>query len=837
MKYSFSYLEIPDDLYSFCYENFNNLKEEKKQLLLKRDKINKINNNYSFNYIKKKEKYIDTHTYNKFKKENKNISNNKNYIQFNKTDDIFNSMNNEEKDYKMELNISNSLDIKEKHLLNNKQNNKMKNKSNKALLKIFKVNKIKYNNALFYNINDSKKYITDNIQDKIHTRTSKGNTSNIFMQDKKISSISKQNKNINYYKLKNTFFNYKMPKNIQINKVVIDKAISISSDIKIDNNNYYYNNIHKTSVKIKDTFENNQINKIIPNISTFNNENYNYKGKLENVHINIKNTSQGKLKRNILNSNLYDRDTIKNKLQKITVNIGDTKTSTKVDIAKDFSDNFINAQKIENKFNKFYNKTINEIKHKYKNKYFHKNINQKDIDTSKVNSSFRYKESSRKIDTSVNIIGLDRKYSKNIHNDEINIYNKNKIDKAYEKEIIQHKDLLFNKETKKHISNKNKDIKSNRLEKNILKNIVLNKDIISKKVKNKNIEISNNEKKLNSQAKNIYVEDKVRLGKLHKRLWFIKGIGDIDYKILPNTDYKYPAPINIFVEKPNFEYYFEYKTFCDEYFNGEYIIELYDYDYNIISILKTNNIEEKEVSNDIISLKISKESFNDIDKDEKEHYRFEIKINHYKSSYIIIRQPTNTFDNEVLYTVTEKFLGENKHPLPFGNELGLREIPIHINIMVEFINVLLLLWQQRFVAFGGLLGIHGIYGLVNLVYEWLTLDTSIEDNEYIEEYNRCFRWLRWEAEKTYNLAKADTKLNANNWINFMLNEMIDYVEMHHIDIIPILENIMNTDDWRDRFSDATLDIQIILDKMKGKRKRVISNKKMELTNKPLDNLK
>lgn len=381
------------------------------------------------------------------------------------------------------------------------------------------------------------------------------------------------------------------------------------------------------------------------------------------------------------------------------------------------------------------------------------------------------------------------------------------------------KEILLNNKRKINNNLKTEDIyKINHIPN---KYISLGNTILTDNNSNKKIQIKNT-KLISSKNRNIKMEKPQQKLKLYKSLWFIRGIGETDLKILPNVDFNYPASIDIFVEKPNFTYSFEYESGFDKYYNEEYIIELYDYNYNMISTLSIPQVQEIETKNDIISLKIEKVILNNLNENEKQ-FKFTIKCIYPKLSYIIIRQPIDNYLNSVLYTVTEKFLGENRHPIPFGSDLGIIEIPIHINIMIEFINILLLMWQHRFLAFSGQVGIHAIYGLVNLVYEWLTLDTS-KENEYIEEYYRCFRWLRWEAEKVYNIAKVDPKLNGNKWINFVINEMIDYMEMHHIDVLPIIEKIRDTDDWRNSFTDPTFDIRVMLDKFKGERKRLISNK-------------
>lgn len=452
------------------------------------------------------------------------------------------------------------------------------------------------------------------------------------------------------------------------------------------------------------------------------------------------------------------------------------------------------------------------------------------------------------------LLGTNNSYSKQIKIDKTNClykdthYNKNiKLSNEYLLNFFAHKKINIEKDLSLDRINRNLDkdrlkmedskileqynkikkINSSRLvdlEKKDNKRVVNKTTILFAKNSKKNTINTHNQTPniYNNGNKYITEERDESFGKLYKSLWFIKGIGSVDYKILPNIDYGYPANIDIFVEKPSFNYYFEYGSKFDKYFDGDYTIELYDYNYNMVSTLSIPKVKPTIVNNDIIKLTIKEEVLNNIDYSVTE-FKFKIEIKYDKLNYIIVRQPTDNFLNSVLYTVTERFLGENRHPIPFGKDLGTKEIPIHINIMVEFINILLLMWQYRFLAFSGQVGIQAIYGLVNLVYEWLTLETS-QQAEFIDEYYRCFRWLRWEAEKTYNIAKADPKLNGNKWIYYMINEMIDYMEMHHVDVIPIIEDIRKTHDWRNVFSDPTFDIQFMLDKFKGDRKRIISNK-------------
>lgn len=324
--------------------------------------------------------------------------------------------------------------------------------------------------------------------------------------------------------------------------------------------------------------------------------------------------------------------------------------------------------------------------------------------------------------------------------------------------------------------------------------------------------------------KTLLMEQTQKNIELYNTLWMIRGLGDTDLKILPSADFEYPASIHMFYEKPDFNYYFEYLSLHDIYIDGDYIIELYDIDYNIVSILKINGVKVGTYNNDEIKLTIEEVPLNELEY-EKEftQFKFSIKVTSLNVSFIIVRQPIIPNNNIVLYTVTEKFLADNKHPIPFGSDLGTREIPIHVNIMVEFINVLLLIWQKRFLGFDMHTGMRAIEGLLKIVHQWLTLEPSLE-HESIAEYHRCYRWLRWEAEKVYNVAKQDIKLNGNKWIREVILEMIDYLEMHHIEVVPILNEIRDTDEWRNIYSDPTFDINVLLDKEKGERKQLIDNR-------------
>lgn len=346
----------------------------------------------------------------------------------------------------------------------------------------------------------------------------------------------------------------------------------------------------------------------------------------------------------------------------------------------------------------------------------------------------------------------------------------------------------------------------------IFQNKELEKNYDNTNVKVKELEL------LKSEQHKISEEVETRLD-MHKRFWFVKSHGKIDYKILPNRDFNYPPDIALFENVINEIYTFNYNT---EFLKtkGAYIVETYDENYQKVAehFIPTISEYDSTINNIKVKIEIKPTGHNST------AVKFDIGIyNLANIQYMIIRQPKDYKGNKVLYTVTEKLFRE-KHPIPFGNTLGLVEIELHIPIMVDFINILLLMWSKFYIAFTGYTGTKAIYGLVNVVYEWLMLDTSLEQT-VIEEYFRCFRWLRWEAEKVSNKAKYDPDLSGNLWVEELIYELIDYMETHHVNKLPEFNPINKMDEYRQLFCDPSFDIPVIVDKYKGVRKRVINKHK------------
>ena len=384
------------------------------------------------------------------------------------------------------------------------------------------------------------------------------------------------------------------------------------------------------------------------------------------------------------------------------------------------------------------------------------------------------------------------------------------------KDISMDKDTLLKKDSKDILVDKDTLLEKDSKEMLVEKEFMLKKESNDLRVEER--DFLNRE--LNREIK---VEIDERLD-LHKRFWFLKSIGEMDYKILPNTDFKYPPTIEIFDEEQvNGVYVYKYSDKFKEL--GSYQVRLYKEDLTILSQHDVMYI--KDYDNSMRDIRVKTRVRNLTGEDEyKYEVFFEVYINIDEADYMVIKQPKGFKGSEFVFVASEKFMADN-HPIPLGEDLGLREIPVSIAIMVDFMNILLLLWSKRLLAFSGMTGTQAVTGMSKLVHQWITLDTSLEA-ESIEDYNRCYRWFRWESEKVYNRAKQDPNLRGNYWIEEVIFEMIDYLEMHHFNKMPEWDMVlMKMDEQRDIFNDPQFDIPIVLDKFKGIRKRaIIKNKRM-----------
>lgn len=173
--------------------------------------------------------------------------------------------------------------------------------------------------------------------------------------------------------------------------------------------------------------------------------------------------------------------------------------------------------------------------------------------------------------------------------------------------------------------------------------------------------------------------------------------------------------------------------------------------------------------------------------------------------------------------------GIAEHPMPLGSSLGKREMEVSVEIMIDVINIMILIWSRMFYNFSGYTGSQAVIRFTKLLYDWLMLETSIDEMESKgskEHYFRCYNWVRWEAEKVAIKARDDMSLSGNIYIDEWIFELIYYMENHHFDTMPIFDVVQKMDEYRALLpiDDPQGDINFVLDKVKGMRHKIIECK-------------
>ncbi len=167
----------------------------------------------------------------------------------------------------------------------------------------------------------------------------------------------------------------------------------------------------------------------------------------------------------------------------------------------------------------------------------------------------------------------------------------------------------------------------------------------------------------------------------------------------------------------------------------------------------------------------------------------------------------------------------DKHPIPNGKNLAPDEIGVSINILIDLVNIFIMMWCKFTPAFWGWTGTQAVLGMVDSIYEFITLETSREEQikeNVKEQYDRAYKWLRWEGEKMALFARHDMDLRGNYYVGLMLEELIFYMVDHHFDVLPLFEDVNKMDEWRTMFNrDVNKDIKFVLDKVKGIRHKIL----------------
>lgn len=234
-----------------------------------------------------------------------------------------------------------------------------------------------------------------------------------------------------------------------------------------------------------------------------------------------------------------------------------------------------------------------------------------------------------------------------------------------------------------------------------------------------------------------------------------------------------------------------------------------------------NNIEYLDISNNLVLISKDLKPITFINNNYKLRLwkRFWFLCAGEQTDNLIL--PQNDYQYEI-YPIE----GISQHPIPQGKEILIGEIPLAINIMIEIINILIFLWIKFYRVFNEYTGKDAVLGIVLYIYEWLKLESSqVEQIEKgsKEHYDRCYKWLRWEAEKVILLSIKDTELNGNYYISILIEELTSYMIEHHFNIMPIFKNINKLDEWR-KPEDS---VKYELDKIKGIGHKTIKEYKKE----------
>lgn len=187
---------------------------------------------------------------------------------------------------------------------------------------------------------------------------------------------------------------------------------------------------------------------------------------------------------------------------------------------------------------------------------------------------------------------------------------------------------------------------------------------------------------------------------------------------------------------------------------------------------------------------------------------------------------------------------QDKHPISFmpylennmGIDLsyGLNEINLSIEIMLDMVNVVGMIVEHGASQFANASGQEVMEFIMELLLDWLNLDTTVQEMNVKgsrEHYLRAYRWIRWEAEKIWFIADKDhsqDKMMGIKYAGMLFAELIQYMKNHHFDIVPLWRNLKYMDIERQFSRIATNgDIMKDLNKLKGNRHYSMETQNLE----------
>lgn len=182
---------------------------------------------------------------------------------------------------------------------------------------------------------------------------------------------------------------------------------------------------------------------------------------------------------------------------------------------------------------------------------------------------------------------------------------------------------------------------------------------------------------------------------------------------------------------------------------------------------------------------------------------------------LIVPMDDYIYNSKQLFNDCYQYLRHNTHPILWGSEWGIDysipPSPVSIEIILDLTNIITMLWHYNYVSWNSVTGKEAIQLLMEVIYNWYTMHTSKPNKDYY----RAYRWIRWEAEKVYFLAKGDIQNNGAKYVGMLVENLIDYLKLHHFDTVPIQQNIIRMGSIR--INNQQGDLIKNLDKEKGKR--------------------
>lgn len=140
--------------------------------------------------------------------------------------------------------------------------------------------------------------------------------------------------------------------------------------------------------------------------------------------------------------------------------------------------------------------------------------------------------------------------------------------------------------------------------------------------------------------------------------------------------------------------------------------------------------------------------------------------------------------------------------------VGENEIEVSINIMLDIVNIIGMIFHRETLKFSRCSGKEALEFLMETLYDWLNLNsTKKKMKEYgsTQHYYRCYRWIRWEVEKLWFEADYSHSLDENLgliYVGKLFANLIDYMKIHHFNIVPIHRNLRNMDIERNFIKEA-----------------------------------